>query len=68
MRGSIPPIVLCIRSAVSSIDTRYATTSVDARDKELREAEVVRQKALVSLGLEVADLLHELETHYYATQ
>lgn len=40
---------------------------IDERTNELQDADRERQQALIQLGIEISELLHELEESYYST-
>mmetsp|Transcript_44884 Transcript_44884/g.70310 ORF Transcript_44884/g.70310 Transcript_44884/m.70310 type:complete len:153 (-) Transcript_44884:88-546(-) len=61
-------IISSLKVSGVSNDIPAMNTRIDARNKELTVAEKARHQALVSLGLEVSGLLHELEASYYGSR
>ncbi|EKX37606.1 hypothetical protein GUITHDRAFT_154926 [Guillardia theta CCMP2712] len=45
----------------------HLNAHMEKRIKDLKDTEIESQQALVSLSLEIADLLQELEHSYYTT-
>ena len=63
---SLLHIISSLKVSVVANNVPASNARVDARTKEFRMADEERQQALVTLGDEVARLLHELEASYYA--
>ena len=67
--GQMSPVLMRHMCSVRAVANNLPALNrrVDARTRELKDAESARRQALVQLSVEISDLLQELEESYYAT-